>query len=103
MMEYADQKAAEIRQQIVRGEVAVQPYRQGQNHGCEHCIYQQICGFDPQLDGYEYLDRKKLTREEAFAKMQSAVSGETGKTPDAFNRKEDTPWESSGPKNSGRS
>ena len=44
MMEYADQKAAEIRQQIVRGEVAVQPYRQGQNHECEHCIYQQICG-----------------------------------------------------------
>ena len=103
MMEYADQKAAEIRQQIVRGEVAVQPYRQGQNHGCEHCIYQQICGFDPQLDGYEYLDRKKLTREEAVAKMQSAVSGETGKVPDTFNRKEDTPWESSGPKNSGRS
>lgn len=76
MMDYASQKSAEIHQEIVEGNVSVRPYRIGLEQECRYCRFSQICGFDPQLAGYEYMERKKLSREEAVTLMREALDGE---------------------------
>ena len=71
MMDYAVQKAEEIRGKIASGDVTAAPYRRGKETACDYCRYRHICGFDSRLAGYQYL-------EEVLANMQKDVK-ETGK------------------------
>ena len=78
MMDYAVQKAEEIRGKIASGDVTAAPYRRGKETACDYCRYRHICGFDSRLEGYQYLEIESMNQEEVLANMQKDVK-ETGK------------------------
>lgn len=73
MMDYAVQKAEEIRGKIASGDVRPSPYRRGKETACDYCRYRHICGFDSRLEGYQYLEIESMNQEEVLANMQKDV------------------------------
>jgi ATP-dependent helicase/nuclease subunit B len=55
---------------IYDGEVAVNPYRDGNESSCTYCPYGAVCGMDGRIPGYGYRKLDKLTREEALERMR---------------------------------
>ncbi|MBQ4046319.1 MAG: PD-(D/E)XK nuclease family protein, partial [Lachnospiraceae bacterium] len=47
-------KVRKLGNQILSGDIAVNPYRRGTKNACTFCPYQGICGFDLKRDGYHY-------------------------------------------------
>lgn len=76
MMNYAVQKIEKTREQILDGEVDANPYRRGQESGCDYCGYRHVCGFDTKISGYRYRDIGKMSMEEAVQAMQAEGKGE---------------------------
>lgn len=70
MMRHAVHKVEEIRAEILEGNIQAEPYRRGQETGCDYCSFRHICGFDPRLNGYHYREIGKMTAEEALAVME---------------------------------
>lgn len=73
LTEFAEKKMEEIGSAIMEGEIAVSPYRLGENTPCGYCKYKGVCGFDERLPGYEYRKLKKIDREEAIEKIKEEV------------------------------
>lgn len=72
LLEYAKQKEKELKSRIINGETRAWPYEMGNSTGCDYCVYRDICGFDPVLDGYEFKRLEKLSKEEVVEKMKQA-------------------------------
>lgn len=70
MMNYAVRKVEETRKDILDGQVDVNPYRRGQECGCDYCSYRHVCGFDTKISGYRYRDIGKMSMEEVVQAMQ---------------------------------
>ncbi len=71
MMNYAVGKIEKTREQILDGEVSANPYRRGQESGCDYCSYRHVCGFDTKIPGYRYREIGKMSMEEAIQAMQA--------------------------------
>ena len=67
---YTSGKIREIGEKIMAGETEAAPYLLGTKRACEWCPYRPVCGFDERIPGYRYRRLKKLSTEEALAKMQ---------------------------------
>lgn len=76
MMDYAVRKIEKTREQILDGEIDVNPYRRGQESGCDYCSFRHVCGFDTKISGYRYRDIRKMSMEEAVQAMQAEEKGE---------------------------
>lgn len=72
LLDYTKRKEQELKDRILSGETAAQPYEMGTETGCDYCAYRDICGFDPRLTGYEYQSMEKLGRQEVVEKMKHA-------------------------------
>jgi ATP-dependent helicase/nuclease subunit B len=66
-----------VRKEIVRqagriydGDVAVNPYRDGNESSCTYCPYSAVCGMDGRIPGYGYRRLDNLTKEEALERMR---------------------------------
>ena len=70
LLEYTKQKEQELKQRILDGEAHARPYEMGNSTGCDYCSFKDICGFEPGLDGYEYQNLEKLSKEEVVEKMK---------------------------------
>lgn len=55
---------------ILCGNTAVSPYKQGNQTACDYCPYHSVCGFDRHLPGYEYRKMRKLKTEEIWKKIE---------------------------------
>ncbi|MCI5858054.1 MAG: exodeoxyribonuclease V subunit gamma [Agathobacter sp.] len=55
---------------IYDGEIAVNPYKDGQENSCMYCPYRAVCGLDERIPGYGYRKLEALTREEALERMR---------------------------------
>jgi ATP-dependent helicase/nuclease subunit B len=44
-----------------RGEIDCEPYSTDNADGCKNCSYHSICHFDPDMDGYNYRELKKIS------------------------------------------
>ena len=51
---YVRQKICDIRESILDGNVAVEPYELGKKNACTYCPYSTVCGFDRKIPGYEF-------------------------------------------------
>lgn len=71
--EFAKKHAKEVGEQILDGNAEIRPYLLGNCTGCDYCPYHAVCGFDENLDGYEYRRLDKLNAEEALEKMSREV------------------------------
>ena len=52
------------------GRADAAPYEMGQQTGCDYCPYKNICGFDGQIEGYEYRRLAKMSKDEVLRKMK---------------------------------
>ena len=75
MMDFATAKIQRAHEEILRGDIKAEPYRRGQETGCDYCQYRHICGFDTRIEGYGYRNIDKMSKEEAFSKMQAERNG----------------------------
>ena len=51
---YVRQKICDIRESILDGNAAVEPYELGKKNACTYCPYSTVCGFDRKIPGYEF-------------------------------------------------
>ena len=51
---YVRQKIYDIRESILDGNAAVEPYELGKKNACTYCPYSTVCGFDRKIPGYEF-------------------------------------------------
>ena len=64
LMEYVELIFQDTGHRIMDGHIEIEPYRLQKMTPCRYCKYHPLCGFEPQLPGYDY---KRLTIEEAEA------------------------------------
>lgn len=69
--DYVSHKMKEIGQEILAGNIAVNPYEKGSKEACTYCAYKKVCGYDKNIPGYEKRTLEKLNREEALERMQA--------------------------------
>ena len=67
---YVNQKIKQFGQEILAGNIAVNPYEQGTQSACTYCAYQKICGFDSRIKGYERRELPVLNEQEALERMR---------------------------------
>lgn len=51
---YVSKKILELGAQIMKGEIAVNPYELNGKTPCGYCPYRSVCGFDQRIDGFAY-------------------------------------------------
>lgn len=69
-LEYTREKEQELKAQMAEGEAEAAPYELGGSTGCDYCAYRAICGFDIRLDGCDYRELEKYSREEVIELMK---------------------------------
>ncbi len=66
-------------EEILDGNAAVNPYKQGQRTACDYCPYHSICGFDLKTRGFGFRKFKSLKKEQIWAEIEEkggAADGE---------------------------
>lgn len=76
MLSYTRKKESQVKEKICMGEVQANPYELKGSTGCDYCAYQDICGFDPRLDGYEYRSLEAYSKEEVIRRMETEIENE---------------------------
>ncbi|GAB6174601.1 helicase-exonuclease AddAB subunit AddB [Paradesulfitobacterium aromaticivorans] len=56
-------------EQILEGDIALAPYRQGKRNGCQYCSYKPVCHFDPFLPENRYRVLPPLATEDVMHSM----------------------------------
>lgn len=61
LQSYARKKTKELGEEILAGNVKIEPYKKTNETGCDYCQYKAICQFDMKFEGneYKYLDDVK--------------------------------------------
>lgn len=77
VIRFAKNQRKEIQEKIESGYVDAHPYQMGAQTGCDYCPYKHVCGFEEQIDGYEYRKLPGMSKEEVLEKIR--YKNETGK------------------------
>lgn len=56
-------------EEILDGNVAVDPYKQGNRTACDYCPYHSVCGFDLKTDGYGFRRFKPMKAQEIWKEI----------------------------------
>ena len=64
IMELTRENIEELGSQIAEGKIAIEPYKNKSNTGCDYCEFKNICHFDVKNGGNQYRrpDNEKLKR-----------------------------------------
>lgn len=67
-------------EEILDGETAVNPYKQGNRTACDYCPYHSICGFDLKTKGYGFRRFRPMKAEEIWKEIEGEEEedGENG-------------------------
>lgn len=63
---YVNEKLKTEGQEILKGAVDINPYKQGNKTACDYCPYHAVCGFDLKTGGYAYRKFKAMKSEEIW-------------------------------------
>ncbi len=66
---YVRQKICDIRESILDGNAAVEPYELGKKNACTYCPYSTVCGFDRKIPGYEFHRLPSFSESELWKKI----------------------------------
>lgn len=76
LMDYTERRLMNIRNEIMDGKIAVNPYRKMDSTGetaCGYCPYHSVCRFDRKIAGNEYRILEKLSNEDVMHKIAAEV------------------------------
>ncbi len=85
LRDYVRGRCKHAGQEILEGNIAMTPYKDGSRTGCDYCPYHPVCGFDRKLPGHGYRRLKSLKPEEIWKEIlpeeeeEDAVDPGTGK------------------------
>lgn len=71
-------------EEILNGNTAVNPYKQGSRTACDYCPYHSVCGFDLKTSGFGFRRFKPMKAEEIWKEIEPKDE-ETGGEPDGRN------------------
>ena len=71
---FVDKKIRQAGRQILNGNIALNPYEQGNKSACDFCAYQKICGFDKKIDGFIMRELENLKDEEALMRIRKETA-----------------------------
>lgn len=79
LLRFAQQKAAQLADDILAGRIDITPYRSGGGRTpCAFCPYRSVCRFDPAFPGNSYRRLGGLSAEQAWAVIEAEDSREKG-------------------------
>lgn len=55
---------------IMKGNIAIAPYKEDKKTACDYCDYRGICGFDPSFEGNSYRRIKKENKKNIWDKLE---------------------------------
>lgn len=86
LRDYVRGRCQKAGREILEGNIAMTPYKEGNRTGCDYCPYHSVCGFDRKTPGHGYRKLKRLTPEEIWKEIlpredeeEDAVDRGTGK------------------------
>ena len=68
---FVNRSLKEMGEEILDGNTAVNPYKQGQRTACDYCPYHSICGFDLKTSGFGYRKFKPMKAEAIWAEIEA--------------------------------
>ena len=71
---YVMGKVKEFGNEIISGDIRLEPYKIGNFTACEYCDYKGICGFDQRLPGNTYRKLAKLKNEEVLERIKEYLA-----------------------------
>lgn len=74
--DFVNEKLKSFGREILGGNIAVNPYEQGEKKACTYCRFKSVCGFDRKIPGYECRSLPPLSEEEALQKMKAGQEKE---------------------------
>lgn len=75
LTEYARKILQEIGEQILAGNVAIEPIAVGNSCACDYCLYKSICQFDRLLAGNNFKNIPNLNDATALEKIKESMEG----------------------------
>ncbi len=76
LREYVRSRCKKAGQEILGGNIGIEPMKQGSRTGCDYCPYHAVCGFDRKTAGYGYRKLRKLKPEEIWKEILSEEGSE---------------------------
>ena len=73
---YVEGQIQSAADRILKGEIHVNPYRLGDQTGCDYCGFRSVCGFDGRIPGYGYQMEEKLRDEEIWEKLKEKADSQ---------------------------
>jgi ATP-dependent helicase/nuclease subunit B len=73
MNKYVNQKIRQIGQEILQGQIQLNPYEWAGKSSCDYCDFQKVCGFDKKLDGCKKRQLQELTEDEIFSLIKQEL------------------------------
>ncbi len=76
ILQFAKIKEQQLKKGVASGQLQIHPYEIAGTTACDYCPYQDICGFDPLLEGCDYKKIKKRSTEEILKKIKEELKKE---------------------------
>ncbi|MHC1721530.1 MAG: helicase-exonuclease AddAB subunit AddB [Clostridiaceae bacterium] len=73
LRQYVRESIKDICEEILEGNISINPYRNKGMSPCRYCAYSSICQFDPSVKGNRYRAIKEIKEEEAWELMKKEV------------------------------
>ena len=73
---FVNHKIRQFGREILSGNIEINPCETGTGTSCTYCAYQDVCGYDEKIPGYETRILKKLEEDEVMLKMRKEINGE---------------------------
>lgn len=70
LKDYVNSKVKNIATDILEGDISINPYKRGEKKACDYCKYSSVCGFDKNIEGYDYNKLYKLKPEQVWEKIE---------------------------------
>ncbi len=77
LSEFVGRSLRTMGEEIMDGNTAINPYKQGTRTACDYCPYHSICGFDLKTPGYGYRKFRPMKAEQIWAKIEEGNEEES--------------------------